>query len=103
VFNSPLKAYETVNKSTMSGREVEAAVLTKAARKLRECQNNWDAANRREKLTRSAEVQPTDLEYISGGVGQRGSSPPPEITPGYPQTGFIHRSTNSRNPGLPRA
>jgi flagellar protein FlaF len=50
VFNSPLKAYETVNKSTMSGREVEAAVLTKAARKLRECQNNWNAANRGEKL-----------------------------------------------------
>jgi len=50
VLNSALKAYETVNKSTMPGREVEAAVLTKAARKLRECQNNWDAANRGENL-----------------------------------------------------
>jgi flagellar biosynthesis activator protein FlaF len=50
VFNSPLKAYETVNKSTMSGREAEAAVLTKAARKLRECQKNWDDANHGEKL-----------------------------------------------------
>lgn len=47
---SPLKAYESVDKSTMSGREVEAAVLTKAARKLRECQNNWEAANHDERL-----------------------------------------------------
>lgn len=34
----------------MSGREIEAAVLTKGARKLRECQNNWEAANREEQL-----------------------------------------------------
>ncbi|MCD6561653.1 MAG: flagellar biosynthesis regulator FlaF [Deltaproteobacteria bacterium] len=30
----------------MSGREVEAAVLTKAALKLKKCQNNWDADDR---------------------------------------------------------
>ena len=45
-----LKAYETVNKATMSGREVEAAVLTKAARKLKTCQENWNAPDREEKL-----------------------------------------------------
>lgn len=47
---NPLTAYESVDKSTMSGREIEAAVLTKAARKLKECQNNWQAADRKEKL-----------------------------------------------------
>ena len=45
-----LKAYENVNKATMSGCEVEAAVLTKAARKLKACQDNWDAPDRDEKL-----------------------------------------------------
>ena len=45
-----LRAYESVNQATMSGREVEAAVLTKAARKLRECQEKWDAPNLAEKL-----------------------------------------------------
>ncbi len=34
----------------MSGREIEAAVLTKAALKLKECQNNWEADNRDQKL-----------------------------------------------------
>ena len=45
-----LKTYENVNKATMSGREVEAAVLTKAARKLKTCQENWNAPDREEKL-----------------------------------------------------
>ena len=45
-----LRAYESVSQATMPGREVEAAVLTKAARKLRECQDNWNAPNREQKL-----------------------------------------------------
>jgi flagellar protein FlaF len=45
-----MKAYESVDKSTMSGREIEAAVLTKAAQKLKECQDNWEAVDRDQKL-----------------------------------------------------
>jgi flagellar protein FlaF len=41
VYQAALKAYDSVNKSTMSGRDVEAEVLTKAALKLKECQDNW--------------------------------------------------------------
>ena len=48
-----LKAYERVNQETMSGREVEAAVLTKAAQKLRECQDNWSAPDTQEKLEKA--------------------------------------------------
>ena len=51
MYSSPLKAYETVNKKTMSGREIEAEVLTKAARKLKDCQDSWDANDREEKLS----------------------------------------------------
>ena len=50
MYSSPLQAYETVNKKTMSGREIEAEVLTKAARKLKDCQDSWDAKDRDEKL-----------------------------------------------------
>ena len=45
-----LRAYEHVEKATQSGREIEAAVLTKAAVKLKECQDNWDAPDRDTKL-----------------------------------------------------
>jgi flagellar protein FlaF len=44
------RTYEHVSKATRSGREVEAAVLTKAAVKLKECQDNWDAPDRDHKL-----------------------------------------------------
>ena len=45
-----LSAYESVSNATRSGREIEAAVLTKAAVKLKECQDNWDAPDRDYKL-----------------------------------------------------
>jgi flagellar biosynthesis activator protein FlaF len=50
VYQAALKAYESVNKSTMNGREVEAAILMKAGFKLKECQTNWDATDRDLKL-----------------------------------------------------
>jgi len=45
-----LRAYESVAKATLSGREIEAAVLTKAAVKLKDCQDTWDAPNREYRL-----------------------------------------------------
>jgi flagellar protein FlaF len=45
-----LKAYESVSKATRSGREIEAAVLTKAAMKLKACQDDWDAPDRDSRL-----------------------------------------------------
>jgi flagellar biosynthesis activator protein FlaF len=41
-----IEAYRTVQKTTMTGREIEASVLTKGALMLQQCQNNWDAADR---------------------------------------------------------
>lgn len=38
----PIEAYKSVDKVTMSGRDVEAEVLTKAAIKLKAIQDNWD-------------------------------------------------------------
>jgi flagellar protein FlaF len=50
VHQAALKAYNSVNKSTMSGRDVEAEVLTKAALKLKECQDNWSENGQGAKL-----------------------------------------------------
>ncbi|MGD9307165.1 MAG: flagellar biosynthesis regulator FlaF [Desulfobacterales bacterium] len=50
MYANPAEAYKSTNQATMSGREIEAAVLSKAALKLKECQNNWDADNRNQKL-----------------------------------------------------
>lgn len=45
-----LKAYESVTKATQSFRETEAAVLTKAAVKLKDCQDNWESPDREDRL-----------------------------------------------------
>lgn len=38
---NPYSMYERVRRTTSSGRELEAAVLEKAALRLRKCQQNW--------------------------------------------------------------
>ena len=50
MYGNAYKTYEVTAASTMSGREIEARVLSKAAFKLKECQKNWDSKNRRAKL-----------------------------------------------------
>lgn len=53
MFKSPqgaLDAYKKNHLQSMSGRDVEAAVLTKAALALKKCKDNWDADDRNAKL-----------------------------------------------------
>ena len=45
-----LEAYKKTQMQTLSGREIEAAVLTKAALALKECQDTWDAGGQNGKL-----------------------------------------------------
>ena len=50
-----INAYQGVQKKTMSGRETEARVLSRAALKLKECQENWDSKTRRTELEEAFE------------------------------------------------
>ena len=50
MYQNPLQAYQTVEQNTLSGRETEARVLTKAAMMLKECQKDWNSPERKEKL-----------------------------------------------------
>jgi flagellar protein FlaF len=40
-----MNAYQTNNKISLSGRELEAAVLAKAAISLKECQDSWESGD----------------------------------------------------------
>jgi flagellar protein FlaF len=44
--SSPLKAYQTVEMATLSGRDLEANLLLNSANRLSAVQQNWDATNR---------------------------------------------------------
>lgn len=47
---NPIDVYQNIEKETLSGRELEASVLTKAAIRLRAVQDQWDTPNRGELL-----------------------------------------------------
>lgn len=48
--NNAIKEYVGIQKESMSARELEASVLTRAGLMLKACQDNWDAADRDTKL-----------------------------------------------------
>ena len=50
---NPMDAYKKVEQETLSGRDVEATVLIKAAKRLQECQDNWDSEDREKRLDES--------------------------------------------------
>lgn len=50
MYNPAVHAYKQVDKKTISGRETEARVLTKAALKLKKCQKNWGASDNEQQL-----------------------------------------------------
>lgn len=50
MYVNQLEAYRTVQKTTMSGREIEASVLIAAAMRLKQCQDHWAAKDRNRTL-----------------------------------------------------
>ena len=53
MYANPLQAYESVEKTTLPGRELEAMILTRAARKLKHCQDNWNNQERHKALDKA--------------------------------------------------
>ena len=47
---NPLEAYQTIERTTLEGRALEAMVLSKAAVILQDVVNHWDAQDRDERL-----------------------------------------------------
>ena len=50
MFQNSLNNYREMHKESLSGRELEASILTRAAHMLRNVQENWEAPERDEKL-----------------------------------------------------
>jgi flagellar biosynthesis activator protein FlaF len=50
VYAMQLDAYRTAQNTNMSGRDIEAAALTRCALMLEDCSKHWNAPDREEKL-----------------------------------------------------
>jgi flagellar protein FlaF len=50
LYPNPLKAYQSVNKSTMTGKETEAVVLNQAAVRLKNSIENWSNSREQQRM-----------------------------------------------------
>ena len=50
MLHNPVNAYTNMQKETLSGRELEASVLSRAGLMLKQVQENWNAPDREKKL-----------------------------------------------------
>ncbi len=79
MYSNPLEAYKTVDKTTMSGRETEARVLTQAAMKLKDCQDNWSAKDRDEKLDEALKYTQRIWSIFQGELSRKENPLPREL------------------------
>lgn len=76
---NPLEAYQSVEKSTLSGRELEASVLNKAALRLQEVQQHWSAADHEALLDDALKYNQRVWSFFQSEVSQPDNPLPPEI------------------------
>ncbi len=79
MYSNPLEAYKTVDKTTMSGRETEARVLTQAAIKLKDCQDNWSAKDRDEKLDEALKYTQRIWSIFQGELSRKDNPLPGQL------------------------
>ncbi len=79
MYANPLQTYENVSKNTVSGPELEAAVLTKAAHKLRDCQAAWNEEGREAKLDDALRFNQRVWSVFQGELGREDNPLPKEI------------------------
>jgi len=56
MYAMQMEAYKTAQNTSPSGRDIEAAALTRCALILSDCQQNWDAPNRDENLNEALRI-----------------------------------------------
>ena len=79
VYENLLKSYQKVEQTTISGRETEARVLTKAALMLKHCQDDWQAVDRREKLHEALSYNQKIWSWIQGELMDENNPLPKKI------------------------
>ena len=79
MYKIPLEAYQTVDRTTMSGRETEARVLSQAALKLKDCQDNWDAEDRNEKLDEALKYNQRIWSILQGELAKEDNPLPRQL------------------------
>lgn len=76
---NPLDAYQEVATATLSGRELEATILNKAATQLLYVKNNWDAPDREAALDEALRYNQHVWSFFQSELSSEDNPLPPEI------------------------
>jgi len=74
-----IEAYKATQQMAMSGREIEAAALTRAATLLTDCQQNWDAPDRDEALEEALRINQTIWSILQAELAKADNPLPKEL------------------------
>lgn len=74
-----LEAYKSAQKSVMSGREIEAMALTKAALQLKKCRNNWDPDDKSRERSDSLEKNQKIWSILQGELAREDNPLPKQL------------------------
>jgi len=77
--NNPLDAYQNVEKATLSGRMLEASVLSKAAMLLLEVKNHWQEDELERRLDEALRYNQQVWSFFQVEVSAEENPLPPEI------------------------
>lgn len=75
----PLDAYQSVEKATLNGRELEASVLSKAANQMQELSHNWEAPQLEERLEEALRFNQRVWSFFQVELSQEDNPLPAEI------------------------
>jgi flagellar biosynthesis activator protein FlaF len=77
--NNAINEYVGIQKEAMSGRELEASVLTKAGLMLKACQENWDAPDRESRLLEAIKYNQRVWSFFQAELSEAGNPLPKKL------------------------
>lgn len=77
--NGAINEYLGIQKEAMSGRELEASVLTRAGLMLKACQENWDAPDRESRLLEAIKYNQKVWSFFQAELSEAGNPLPRKL------------------------
>jgi flagellar protein FlaF len=79
MYANPLQTYDTVSRTTLSGPEIEASILTKAALKLKDCQETWYEDDHEVRLDEALKFNQRMWSIFQGELGREDNPLPKNL------------------------
>lgn len=78
-MKNPYNDYSSMAQETLSGKELEAHVLTKAANKLKSCKSNWENPNHEDQLDEALKYNQKVWTFFQSELSTNSNGLPTEL------------------------